>query len=178
MKKRKFIKNGAKIHKSAIIDESVKIINPKNLIIGKNVRIDANVLLICKKKLKINSNVHVGPNSILRSHKKLNVGKNVLISSFVDIFTSESDVRSIKTYSHPMIKINKKNDQKIDIGAFSFLGSHCVLLPGSKLSRGSYIGAHTLINFKTKPWHIYSGNPPKVIGKINRSEAKKIMRIK
>lgn len=173
---KELISKGAKIHKSVIIDKDAKIIFPQNLTIKKNVRIDTNVLLICKKKMKIEANVHIGPNSILRSHAELMVGKNTLISSFVDIFTSESEVRDIKKYSHPILKNQSQNNKKITIGSFCFLGSHCVLLPGANLSIGTYLGAQTLINFKTKAWYSYSGNPPKITGKINSSEIKRLFK--
>jgi len=171
-KKEELISKGAKIHKSVKIDNDVKVIFPQNLTINKNVRIDTNVLLICKKKMKIGKNVHIGPNSILRSHAPLTVGKNTLISSFVDIFTSESEVRNIKNYSHSMLVHNSNNDQKIVIRSYCFIGSHCILLPGANLSTGTYLGAQTLINFKTKAWYSYTGNPPKITGKINSSKIK------
>ena len=79
MTNKELISKGAKIGKNVILDKSVKIINPKNLIIKKNTRIDFNTILICKKMI-IESNVHIGPNSILRSHQTLTIGKNTLIS--------------------------------------------------------------------------------------------------
>ena len=33
-----------------IISSSVKIINQKNLVLGKNIRIDDGVIIICQKK--------------------------------------------------------------------------------------------------------------------------------
>lgn len=174
MKNKELISKGAKIGKNVIIDKSVRIINPKNLIIKKGTRIDFNTILICKKKMIIESNVHIGPNSILRSHQALTIGKNTLISSFVDIFTSSSEVKSEKNYSHPIMRNHSKNDKKINIGSFSFIGSHCVILPGANLTTGTHLNALTLVNFKTKPWHIYSGNPPKIIGKIDGSKIRKL----
>tara|TARA_B100000900_G_scaffold414723_1_gene442205 strand:- start:1870 stop:2370 length:501 start_codon:yes stop_codon:yes gene_type:complete len=158
-----------------IISSSVKIINQKNLVLGKNIRIDDGVIIICQKKLIIESNVHIGPYCVIRSHEKLTIGKFSLISSFVDIFTAIDRVNDNNKLSHPMIKKKHFRDIRapIKIGRYSFIGSHSVILPGSNLAEGTSIGALSLINFKTKSWNIYNGNPARNLGKRNKNLIKK-----
>ena len=157
------------------ISSSVKIVNPKNLVLGKNIRIDDGVILICQKKMIIESNVHIGPYCVIRSHEKLKIGKFSLISSFVDIFTAIDRVNDQFKLSHSMSKKKNFKDirKPIVIEKYSFIGSHSVILPGASLGEGTSVGALTLINFKTKSWNIYNGNPARNLGERNKKLIKK-----
>ena len=59
------------------------------------------------------------------------------------------------------------------IEKYSFIGSHRVILPGASLGEGTSVGALTLINFKTKSWNIYNGNPARNLGERNKKLIKK-----
>ena len=161
-----------------IICPSVRIINPKNLILGKNIRIDSGVILICKKKMIIKSNVHIGPYCVLRSHEKLTIGEFSLISSFVDIFTAIDRINDHKNISHPMLKKRGFKDIRapIKINKYSFIGSHSVLLPGANLSLGTAVGSLSVINIKTKSWNTYIGNPAINVGERNKNLIKTKLR--
>lgn len=171
LKKRKF-----KVGKKVFISQNAKIINPKNLIIGNNVRIDDGVILICKKKMRIGSNVHIAPYTIIRSHENLFIKNNVLISSFVDIFTSVDSSFYKDKFSHSLLKNKKMKpfSKSIFINSYSSIGSHSVILPGSYISIGSSIGALTLINFKTQSWGVYAGNPARLLFKKDSKKIKKL----
>ena len=160
-----------KIGKNSKISDTTKIIFPENLVIGNNTRIDDFCLLICKKKLVIGDNVHIAPHVMLRSHEKLNIKDFTLISSFVDIYTSIDNISNKDLISHPLFKkndkINKPNSKSIIIGKYCQIGSHSTLFPGSYMQDGSVVGAHTIIDFKTKKWNIYYGSPARQISKRN-----------
>lgn len=171
-----FLLNQEKIkNNNLIISPKARIIYPQNLIIGKNVKIDDGVILICKKKMKIGSYVHIAPYSVIRAHKKVTIGDYSMISSFVDIFTVSDNVDD-ENCSHPILKLPSAapHSTEIHIKKYSFIGSHSVILPGSFVSEGSSIGSMTLLNFKTKAWTKYQGNPPKVIGERNKKKIKKL----
>lgn len=165
-----------KIGNNTIISNKARIINPKNLIIGHNCKIDDNCLIICVSKVKIGNYVHIGPNSILRAHNNIKIKDYALISSFTDIYT-ESNYLNDNSFSHPLFMkkslFNKAFSKELIIGKYSQLGSHSVILPGAKIEEGAIIGALTLVNFKTKKWTIYHGNPAKIIGKRNGKLIKK-----
>jgi acetyltransferase-like isoleucine patch superfamily enzyme len=161
----------ARVGNEVFISKKAKIIYPENLFVGKNVRIDDNVILICKKPMHIGSNIHIAPNSIIRSHAEVFISDFVLISSFVDIFSATEEVNSDRNISHPMIKRLSQNclKKKIVIEKYSFIGSHSVILPDAYLSEGTFVGALTLINFKTKKWNSYIGNPARIIGQRDKN---------
>jgi acetyltransferase-like isoleucine patch superfamily enzyme len=154
-----------KIGKNSIIRSSVKIFFPENLEIGRNTIIDDDVILICKKKLKIGDHVHIAPKCIIRSHQEVCIKNYVDISSFVDIFSSTSLPDSYVKFN---FRKTKKNSTKIFINDKSFIGSHVVILPGAHISKGTWIGPNSVVNFKTKPWTTYMGNPIREINKRNK----------
>jgi len=162
------------IGKNSFISNKTKVIFPENLVIGNNCRIDDNCILICKKKIIIGNYVHVAPNSIIRAHKEIFISDFTLISSFCDIYTSIDNIGTGKDISHPLFKKNNKhnkpNSSSLKIGKYCQLGSHSVVLPGAELSEGSIVGGLTLINFKTKKWHVYLGNPARLMGVRDKSK--------
>tara|TARA_B110000977_G_C11018835_1_gene470501 strand:- start:177 stop:701 length:525 start_codon:yes stop_codon:yes gene_type:complete len=155
---------------NTFISDKARIINSENLTIGHNCKIDDNCLIICKSKVKIGNYVHIGTNSILRAHKNITIKDYALISSFTDIYT-ESNYLNDNSFSHPLFmkksSSNKALSKELIIEKYSQLGSHSVILPGAKIEEGAIVGALTLINFKTKKWTIYHGNPAKIIGTRN-----------
>jgi acetyltransferase-like isoleucine patch superfamily enzyme len=171
LKKRKF-----NVGKKVFISQRATIINPENLVIGNNVRIDDGVIIICKKKMYIGSNVHIAPYTIIRSHQKLIIKNYVAISSFVDIFTSIDSSFQKNSFSHALLKNYKMKpfSKPIVINSYSSIGSHSVILPGAHISAGTFIGALTLINFKTENWGVYAGNPARLLFKKDSKKIKKL----
>lgn len=163
-----------KLGNKSVVSDKAKIVFPENLLIGDNCRIDDNCLIICKEKVVIGNFVHIGPNSIIRAHQKISIGDYSLISSFADIYT-EINYLNDGSFSHPLYKKknskNKPLSDKLKIGKFSQIGSHSVILPGAYIGEGVIVGALTLINFKTKNWSIYHGNPAKYLGKREREKS-------
>lgn len=163
-----------KLGNKSVVSDKAKIVFPENLLIGNNCRIDDNCLIICKEKVVIGNFVHIGPNSIIRAHQKISIGDYSLISSFADIYT-EINYLNDGSFSHPLYKKknskNKPLSDKLKIGKFSQIGSHSVILPGAYIGEGVIVGALTLINFKTKNWSIYHGNPAKYLGKREREKS-------
>lgn len=58
----------------------------------------------------------------------------------------------------------RQSSEPIRIGAYSFVGTNCVLLGGSSLPDRSVLGAKSLLNkAHTEPLHLYAGVPAKPI---------------
>lgn len=105
-------------------------------------------------KPKINKNVYIGGFSEVNAKgAKIEIGDNCDISSFVSINVSDSHLKTVRLKKN----ISKKN---IFIGNNVFIGSHSVILGGTKIGNYSVIGAGTVLRGeKIPPYSLVIGNP-------------------
>jgi acetyltransferase-like isoleucine patch superfamily enzyme len=59
----------------------------------------------------------------------------------------------------------------VHIGAYSFLGAHVTVLPGTHIGRGCVVSAYSLVKGDFPDGTIIAGNPAKVVGQTARSDA-------
>jgi len=50
---------------------------------------------------------------------------------------------------------------------FVFIGSNAIIMEGATLAVGTIIAANSVVKTSTKPWSFYSGNPAKLVGKVD-----------
>lgn len=184
--------NGYKIHKTAKIGKS--IIFPQHLEMAENSRIHNFVIcknidrLILKEDSGIATMTYItGFNTKMKNYFKnvkdrrceLILGKSAGITSrhyidcnggvYIGDFTTVAGIRSqILTHSIDVYK-NCQSTAPIFIGDFCFIGTGCILLPGTRLPSYSILGAGSVL---TKSYSddamLYAGNPAKPIKKINK----------
>ena len=108
-------------------------------------------------KPKIGKNVYIGGFSEINSKgAEVKIGNNCDIASFVSINVADSHLKTI----NKMKKISKK---KIIIENNVFIGSHSVILGGSKIRKNSVIAAGTVLRGETVPeFSLAIGNAAKI----------------
>ncbi|MBK6282668.1 MAG: acyltransferase [Draconibacterium sp.] len=181
---------GYKIHPTARIGKS--LIFPVKLEMAAHSRI--HNLVICKQidRLVLNEDSGIATMTFITGFKtggnnyfkhvenrqcELILGKSAGITSrhFIDCnggvyigdFTTVAGIRSqILTHSIDIYK-NRQHTSPIHIGKYCFLGTGCILLPGTKLPDYSILGAGSVL---TKEFEqtgmLYGGNPSKPIKKL------------
>lgn len=121
---------------SVFIKENVTIEHGYNITFGKNVGINCNTYI----------------NGI----GELLIGDNVLISPNVVISTGFHPIDNVITiYGEPTLL------EKVIIEDDVYIGANSVIVPGVRISKGSVIGANSLVNKSTKKFTIYGGVPIK-----------------
>jgi len=182
---------GYKIHPTARIGKS--LIFPKKLEMEAHSRI--HHLVICKQidSLVLSEDSGIATMTYITGFKtagnnffkevknrrcELILGKSAGITSrhFVDCnggvyigdFTTVAGIRSqVLTHSIDVYN-NRQHTAPIHIGKYCFLGTGCILLPGTKLPAYSILGAGAVLTKKyEQKGMLYAGNPAKPVKKID-----------
>ena len=163
LKKIKFKKIGTNV----LISKKTSFINPKNIIIGNNVRIDDFAILLASSgKILIGNNVHIGSFCYLNGHAKLIIENYCNLSQGIKIYT-KTDNYDGTTITNPTFseKYTKPIVGKVTLKEHCIIGPGTIILPGVNLERGVSIGAMSLVKTSLKAWNIYAGLPVKKIKK-------------
>lgn len=98
---------------------------------------------------------------------------------YVGDFTTVAGIRTqILTHSIDVYS-NRQDAKPIRIGKYCFIGTGCILLPGSVLPDYSVLGAGSVLTKACDaPWHVYAGSPARVVKDLNHAEVRYFTRQK
>ena len=156
-----FIPNNTKISDLADIEISSK---GSKFIIGLNCLVDSFVKIKFTGgtgDIVIGNNSYINSGCVLYSGNGINIGNNVLIAANCTLAPVNHQYHSkMKTILEQRFSESKGG---IVIEDDVWIGAGSIILDGSYLSKGSVIGAASLVNQKTEEYGIYAGNPLKLI---------------
>ncbi len=161
--------------KNVVFDIGVNIQSPKSVFLADNVWLDNYVIIIAgsanpKNKIKFKENasyqykigelhigkgVHIAPLSVLQTHGGMSIGENTGVASGSKLYTLSHHYRNLNDpndngpfYFTPMI--NSKHQflisSPIVIGEGCAVGLNCVVLPGTTIPNGTWVGVNTTIS--------------------------------
>lgn len=173
--------------KNVVIDVGVIFQNPRDIFFADNIWIDRYAVLIAGKfvpgqrkyvektnqdyqgtpgQLTVESSVHIAPFTVLQAHGGMSIGKNVTIGSGSKVYTLSHHYKNLtdpadqKRYSFSSMAAPE--DQflivsPVVIADYAAVGLNSVVLPGTTLNRGSWLGVltHTQPG-PTEPNAVYS----------------------
>lgn len=154
-----FISTSAKISALSDIEKSSR---KSKLVVGENVMIDAFVKIKFTGgdgDIEIGSNTYINSGCILYSGNGIHIGNNVLIAANCTLAPVNHEIKS----KNDLIINQRFKPSKggIIIEDDVWIGAGVVILDGSRIRKGSVIGALSLVNGSTEEYGIYVGNPIK-----------------
>lgn len=124
-------------------------------------------------ELHISKGVHIAPHCVLQAHGGLSIGKNSGVASGAKIYSLSHHYRNLNDAKNPdsyFFTPMVKSDQQFLISSAVVIGEGCaiglnsVLLPGTTIPNGTWIGSNTtIVNQKLEPNAIYSSASGKFI---------------
>ncbi|MGE0561441.1 MAG: DapH/DapD/GlmU-related protein [Flavobacteriales bacterium] len=134
----------------------------------KKTRIGSNVKLVEKKKIDVKDSVWVGYNCHLDGIGGITIQNGVNIASHTCIYTHSSQ-NSIRLLGEHFIEIPAEERigyflEPVKIDEYTFIGTSCVILPGTTIGKGCIIGAGSVVKGDFPDYSIVVGNPAKIVG--------------
>lgn len=133
----------------------------------ENTRVSILSHLSNKSNLKIGKNVFIGHFNYLDGFRELSIDEGCQITNYVSILTHSSH-HSIRLHGNAYIDqigdLKGLTEGSVKIGAYSYIGAHCTLMPGTEIGKGSIVSAYSFVNGSFPDYSILRGQPAKVIG--------------
>lgn len=119
-----------------------------------------------KKNVIIGKDVFIGHFNYIDGYKNVEIGKGCQITNYISILThsSHNSLRFNDISENNNCFQNVLNSGDIFIGEYSYIGAHCVIMPGTKIGKGCIVSAFSYVNGEFPDYSILRGQPAKIIG--------------
>jgi len=115
-----------------------------------------------RENLNFGENVWISHFSYIDGYKEVKIGEGTQISNYVSIITHSS--HDSLRIDPERINLDGMLSGEVEIGAFCFIGSHSVIMPGTKIGKGCIISAYSFVSGHFPDYSILRGQPAKIIG--------------
>lgn len=139
-----------------------------------NTRMGNNTILFARERLVVGDHVFVANHSVLDATYGLTIGEGCQIGFFTGIFTHSSHA-AIRLYGRSYVTTAEKKlymNAPVEIGAYTFVGAHSTILPGTRIGKGSIVSAYSMVKGVFPEFSILKGNPAKVVGDTRTADAR------
>ena len=130
-------------------------------------RVSNTVEIVVAKNLSLGDNVFIGHYNYIEASHGISIGEGCQLTSFISM-TTHSSHNSIRLYGSHYIQHNGQHKGYviggIIIGKYTFIGPHTVIMPGSKIGKGSIVSAYSFVKGEFPDFAIIAGNPAVQIG--------------
>lgn len=138
----------------------------------ENIRISSSTFLDYRENLYIDSEVFIGHFNFLEASNGIEIEEGAQITNYCSI-TTHSSHNSIRLYGakykdHKDLVAYVKGS--VFIGKYTFVGPHSVIMPKTRIGKGSLVSAYSYVQGEFPDFSIISGNPAKVIGSTKKMD--------
>lgn len=135
-------------------------------VVLEDTRVSNSTVITDEANLDLADNVFIGHYNFIESSNGLSIEEGVQITNYISVLTHSSHI-SIRLYGsqyrrHSDLIGYKKGS--VTIGAYSFIGPHSTILPGTRIGKGCLVSAYSLLKGEYPDFSIISGNPATVVG--------------
>lgn len=135
----------------------------RNIIIGNHVDLGRNNTfeLSNNGKIILDDYVLFHQNILISCNNQIKIGKFSALAENVSVRDGNHKFSKDQYY-----RLQDSVSEPIEIGEDAGIAAGCVVLMGSKISKGAFIGSNSVITRKSEiqEYGIYAGNPLKLIG--------------
>ena len=129
-------------------------------------RISSATRIESPERLDIGDHVYVGPFNLLDASGGLRIDEGVQVTTHCALLTHSSHQalrlagRSYWGHPEPPGFVRRPTE----VGAYSFIGPHCVVMAGSRIGRGALVKAYSYVDGDVPDFAIVAGQPAAVVG--------------
>ena len=126
------------------------------------------------QSLFIEDNVYIGHYNFLEASQGLTIHEGVQITNFCNITTHSSHI-SIRLYGRHYSEFAEHKGYvkgSVEIGAYTFVGPHSTIMPGTRIGKGCIVQAHSFVKGDFPDFSIIGGQPATVKGSTTEIDQK------
>ena len=142
-------------------------------------RVSNHSFIFAPERIMLGDHVFVGHFSVLDATYGLSIGEGCQIGFFTGIFSHSSHV-AIRLYGRAYVHTAEKAayfTAPVEIGAYSFIGAHVTVLPGTRMGKGCLVSAYSLVSGVFEDFSVIAGNPARRIGDTRQMDAPHLSRL-
>ena len=124
--------------------------------------------------LQLSDHVFIGQFNFIEASAGLEIAEGVQITNFCSIVTHSThrSVRLMGRLSGAAVGARLGDIRaSIRIGAYSYVGPHSLIEPGSELGRGTLVAAFSRVRGAFPDFAVLAGNPARVVGDTRERDA-------
>lgn len=140
----------------------------------KHVRIGSTTTITGEAGFELNNHTYIGQYNFIDATQGVYLGEGCQITTHVCILTHSSH-HAIRLYGREYVNVpagEKVAYQRasVSIGAFTFIGPHTVVMPGSRIGKGCIVAAYSYVDGVFPDFSVIAGQPANVIKNIRESD--------
>ena len=140
--------------------------------VGRNVHFCPGYHITTPGNVSIGDHVWAGDGLLIRGEGGVSVGSGTILSSHVEIWTTNHNYDSEDLTSIPYDR--RMIAKPVHIGENVWVGTHVLFVPGVTVGEGAVIGMGAVVTKDVPPLAVVGGNPAKVIKYRNRETYEKL----
>ncbi len=136
-----------------------KYLSKKFKKVGKNLRVSSGVKFRSMEKIEVGDNVGITEDVFIQALGGVKIGNNVLIGPGAKIWSVNHNFDD----PNKLICDQGQTRKEVVIEDDVWIASNAFIRPGTKIGKGSVIGACSVVGGEVKPYSVMAGNPATMI---------------